>query len=100
MKDNGKETNEKDWDMNDLVMEIYTRESMLMEKYMDKEGTSGLVASIMKECGFKETKRDMVYGKVLRETLISVNGNRISHMDLESIFGVMVTHTKENGKHA
>ena len=68
-----------------------------MEKLMVRESIFGLMVKFMMDSGRKDLNMDMVYGKVLKETLMLVNGNFHRLMDMGFIFGRMAIGMKENG---
>ena len=98
MRGIGYKTREMDLGMRGSRMVMYMKESIKKERCMGKESIFGPVGSSMKECGFKEIKKGMGFGKDLKETHILASGSRINLTGSESIFGETVTLTKESGK--
>lgn len=84
-------------DGKDILIRMFIMEIFIMEKLMVRESIFGLMVKFMMDSGRKDLNMDMVYGKVLKETLMLVNGNFHRLMDMAFIFGRMVIGMKENG---
>lgn len=84
-------------DGKDILIRMFIMEIFIMEKLMVRESIFGLMVKFLMVSGRKDLNMDMVYGKVLKETLMLVNGNFHRLMDMGFIFGRMVIGMKENG---
>lgn len=84
-------------DGKDILIRMFIMEIFIMEKLMVRESIFGLMVKFLMGSGRKDLNMDMVYGKVLKETLMLVNGNFHRLMDMGFIFGRMVIGMKENG---
>jgi hypothetical protein len=88
-----------EWDLRLSHRATLMMENTLMEKSTDKVNMYGIPESTLKANGREDRNMDMVFGKVLPETLILVNGRTISLTGMESMYGVTKMFMKVFGKH-
>ena len=100
MKGSGRMIRDMEWVMRGSAIRMFIKASIRKERSMDKASMYGQVESSMRGSGLKEASMGMESGKESKETLISVNGHRISLTGMENIYGVIKIHMKVNGSNA
>jgi hypothetical protein len=83
--------------MNDLVMVMFISENMNKEKLRARVFTLGLMEIYTMVNGLMDRNMAMVFGNHILATIILGSGNKIWHMVMVFMNGVMEIDSKENG---